>query len=171
MRRLFLLLVLAFAPAVFPFGMAVDENGFVNLGNLEPGQSEFDGGFNYNNITVVSLNVNPASSWSLDIEANDFAGPIPMPLSSLIWQVAYKVDSIPTSPWYKDPSYPAFPNDIRHAFSAANSPYTVVNALGGLSPSGPETGTHLIGFLFHINIPSNQQSGTYFTNVKFTLTQ
>ncbi len=172
MRRLILLLVLALAPAVFPFGMSVDSSGLVNLGDLEPGQSELAGGYNYTtDATVVSMNVDIHFPWALTIEANDFVGPTNMPLSSLIWQVSYKVDSIPTSPWYNDIiNFPQYPNDIRRPFTSGVADSVINNSIGKAN-NGSETGTHILGFLFHVNIPSNQQSGTYFTNVRFTLTQ
>ena len=161
MIRLIILLILAVVPALFSLSLSVNENGFVNLGSLAPGQSEFDGGFNYANNTIVSLNVAPASLFTLEIEMDGFHGPAPMSPDVLSWHLCYAHAGISSGPWvheltsaYKRKAF-SFGKDVVYSYS----------------PISLETGSYQFNFLWHIVVPTTQPSGTYFTNVFFTLTQ
>ena len=94
MRKLILLLILAVSPAVFPFGMSIENNGFIFLGNIEPGGSEYTAGYDYTQQTIVSFNIDPALAANLQVQADDFRGPATLPISSLSWQVAYALEYI-----------------------------------------------------------------------------
>jgi hypothetical protein len=167
MRRLILLLVLALVPAAFPLSLSVDNNGFVNLGNIEPGGSEYTAGFDYSQQTIVSFNIDPSAVAvappCLQIQADDFRGPATLPISTLSWQVAYAQAGLIAPPWFV-----TLPSTYQTKAFTSGLPDAVYSYS---SVMGTYNGAFQFNFLWHISVPTNQQAGTYFTNVWFTLTQ
>ena len=108
MRRLILLLVLAFAPAVFPLSLAVTQTPVINFGDLAPNEGEWlTLGYSYPP-TKVDCTAN-AGAWQLSIKSTGFYGPAYMPVSSMKFDLVWPLIPI-TDVWTNlsllDPIFP-----------------------------------------------------------------
>lgn len=166
--------MLVLTPAVFPLGMSVQNNGFVNFGNLSPGEGEYiTFGSTYPE-TIVSFSASSGSAADLYIRADDFVGPTAMPLSSLRFKVTYAEITAPS--YVNVTSLFLVPNQIPIV--------SVVNDTGWSSFITSGTTMHLYNdptavgancnygakFIWGLRLPRTQQAGTYFSNIWFTLT-
>ena len=143
--------------------MSIENNGFIFLGNIEPGGSEYTAGYDYTQQTIVSFNIDPALAANLQVQADDFRGTATLPISSLSWQVAYAQANIGIVPWVT-----ALSATYQTQAFASGVPATIYSYPGSVLNY---TGGFQFNFLWHIAVPQNQQSGSYYTNVWFTLTQ
>ena len=176
MKKILFCLLMLGTSYLFGFSMSVD-NGFVSLGNIAPGQSEYDAGFDYSVSTVVRVTIDPTAAGSLQVQANDFTGPSTLYISNLKWQLSYIGAGLSGAPWYIDSSVGvhydgSLASNLRtKAFTAAGINDTAYTYMANSSSGGvPYSGGFQCQFLWHINVPETQQAGTYFTNVLFTLT-
>ncbi len=161
-KGLFVFLLLG-TSYLFGLGMSVTENGFVFLGNIAPGGSEYDAGFDYGKNTIVTLNVNPASPFSLDIQADGFHGPASLSLTTLSWQLCYAHAGTTTSPWIR--------TLVSSYRTQAFNDNGIADRIFDYSPIGGDSGSFQFNFLWHIALPRTQTAGNYFTSVRLTLTQ
>lgn len=163
MKKVLLVLLLFGTSCLFGLGMSVTENGFVFLGNVAPGGSEYGAGFDYGKNTIVSLNANPAGTFSLDIQADGFRGPASLSLTTLSWQLCYAHAGTTSAPWIRTLTA-AYRTQAFNDTGIADRVFTY-------TPVAGDSGLFQFNFLWHIAMPAGQTAGNYFASVRLTLTQ
>ncbi len=173
-KLVFFTLILSSQIAFSAISLTISENGFIDFGSMDPGGSEYTGGvYDYKKSTTVTFSVTAGTPFTFGVKANEFMGPASLPLESMSWQLTYAGGNMSVSPWYRHlyqegVSYE--PNIVKPTgYFSSNEQYIYDSSVHGFPAT--DSGAYQYQFLWHINIPNNQQAGNYMTTIMFTLTQ